>query len=152
MSQSRKYRGFATERVVAKYFSQWWEHASVGRGQGKDIYGMPHIDVEVKARTGFQPKQVLAQIKARTTKSGDLGFAVLRLNGQGEDAREYAAVIRLEDLTTLLLKAGYNRLPTDLKVIRCLKCGTQLIEGTECPTCQCMTTNAQSAIQPENMS
>ena len=149
-SQSRKYRGFTTERVVAKYFSQWWEHASVGRGQGKDIYGMPHIDVEVKARTGFQPKQVLAQIKARTSKSGDLGFAVLRLNGQGEDAREYAAVIRLEDLTTLLIKAGYNRLPATLKVIRCPKCGTQIIEETDCPTCLCMITNALSVTQQEN--
>jgi hypothetical protein len=26
-SQSRKYRGFSTERVVARYLSEWWPHA-----------------------------------------------------------------------------------------------------------------------------
>ncbi len=36
-SQSRKYRGFSTERVVAKYLSTWWPHADIGRGAGKDI-------------------------------------------------------------------------------------------------------------------
>jgi hypothetical protein len=36
-SQSRKYRGFSTERVVARYLSEWWPHADIGRGAGKDI-------------------------------------------------------------------------------------------------------------------
>ena len=138
-SQSRKYRGFATERVVADYLRQFWEFASVGRGKGKDIYGVPNLDIEVKARSGFMPKQVLAQIKARTSKSGDLGFAVLRLNGQGEDAREYAAIIRFEDLVNLLVKAGYTNMPPnvrELDPIRCNKCGDWMFEGMTCRTCK----------------
>jgi hypothetical protein len=138
-SQSRKYRGFATERVVADYLRQFWEFTSVGRGKGKDIYGVPNLDIEVKARSGFAPKQVLAQIKARTSKSGDLGFAVLRLNGQGEDAREYAAVIRFEDLVNLLIKAGYTNMPSNMREldpIRCNKCGDWMFEGMTCRTCK----------------
>ena len=145
-SQSRKYRGFATERIVAQYLQQWWEFASVGRGKGKDIYGVPNLDIEVKARTGFQPKQVLAQIKARTSLSGEMGFAVLRLNGQGEDAREYAAIIRLEDLLPLLqLKYGHiTSEPTEADIDRCTGCGSYMIQ--RCLTCQPMTTNAHDAI------
>jgi hypothetical protein len=137
-SQSRKYRGFATERIVANYLQQWWEFASVGRGKGKGILNVPNLDIEVKARTGFQPKQVLAQIKARTSISGDLGFAVLRLNGQGEDAREYAAIIRLEDLVNLLVKAGYPKLKQDVRELdieRCNQCGAYKFKDIDCYTC-----------------
>ena len=53
MSQnSRKHRGFRTERVVASYLSQWWENATVGRGYGRDILGVP-FDCEVKARAAL---------------------------------------------------------------------------------------------------
>ena len=137
-SQSRKYRGFATERIVANYLQQWWEFASVGRGKGKDILNVPNLDIEVKARTGFQPKQVLAQIKARTSKSGEIGFAVLRLNGQGEDAREYAAIIRFEDLVNLLVKAGYPQFKQnvrELDIERCNKCGAYQFKDINCTTC-----------------
>ena len=134
-SQARKYRGFATERVVAEYLGKHWPHASVGRGKGKDIQGVP-FDCEVKARSGFQPKAVLAQIKARTDKSGEVGFGVLRLNGQGEDAREYAAIIRLEDLLELLiLKYGHlDTEPTEADIDRCEACGSYMIR--KCLTCQ----------------
>jgi len=47
--QSRKHRGYATERLVASYLQQWWPSASVGRGQGKDCLNVP-FDIEVKAR------------------------------------------------------------------------------------------------------
>jgi hypothetical protein len=137
-SQSRKYRGFATERIVANYLQQWWEFASVGRGKGKDILNVPNLDIEVKARSGFMPKQVLAQIKARTSKSGEIGFAVLRLNGQGEDAREYAAIIRLEDLVNLLVKAGYPKLKQDVRELdieRCNQCGAYKFKDIDCYTC-----------------
>jgi len=75
--------------VVAQYLSTVWPFASVGRGNGKDIQSVP-FDCEVKARAGFQPKAVLEQIRKRTALSGELGFAVLRLNGQGENAAECA--------------------------------------------------------------
>ena len=140
-SQHRKYRGFATERLVADYLSSVWEFASVGRGKGKDIQNVP-FDCEVKARAGFQPKAVLSQIKARTAISGELGFAVLRLNGQGSDVRDYAAIIRFEDLLPLL-QLKYGRLdkePTDASIDRCDACGSYMIR--RCLTCQPMTTNA----------
>jgi hypothetical protein len=47
--------GFSTERVVARYLSEWWPHADIGRGAGKDITHVP-FDMEVKARSAFQPK------------------------------------------------------------------------------------------------
>ncbi len=78
-SQHRKYRGFATERLVADYLSSVWEFASVGRGKGKDIQNVP-FDCEVKARAGFQPKAVLSQIKARTAISGASLNSTLILN------------------------------------------------------------------------
>jgi len=145
MSQARKHRGFRTERIVAEYLSTHWQGATVGRGSGKDIVNVP-FDVEVKARTGFQPLAYLRQLKARTVISGELGFGVIRLNGQGEDAREYAAIIRLEDLLPLLvLKYGHlSSEPTEADIDRCKACGSYMIQ--RCLTCQPMTTNAHDAI------
>jgi hypothetical protein len=129
---------------VADYLGKVWPYASVGRGKGKDIQGVP-MDIEIKARSGFQPKQVLAQIKARTDKSGEVGFAILRLNGQGTNAGEYACVIRLEDLLPLLeLKYGHiETKPTEADIIRCDGCGSWMIG--ECKTCQPTITNAEDA-------
>jgi len=142
-SQHRKYRGFATERIVADYLALVWPYASVGRGKGKDIQSVP-FDCEVKARAGFQPKQVLEQIAKRTAVSGELGFAVLRLNGQGENAEDYACVIRLQDLLPLLeLRYGHlDKEPTDADMERC-SCGSWMIR--RCFTCQPTITNAEDA-------
>jgi hypothetical protein len=144
-SQARKHRGFRTERVVAQYLSTVWPHATVGRGSGKDILGVP-FDAEIKARAGFQPLAYLKQLKARTALSGELGFGVIRLNGQGEDAREYAAIIRLEDLLPLLiLKYGHlTSEPTEADIDRCTGCGSYMIQ--RCLTCQPTTTDAHNAI------
>ena len=144
-SQARKHRGFRTERVVAEYLSTWWTGACVGRGSGKDIVNVP-FDAEVKSRTGFQPLSYLRQLKARTDISGELGFGVLRLNGQGEDAAEYACIIRLADLLPLLiLKYGHlDKEPTDADIDRCSGCGSYMIR--KCLTCQPTTTDAQTAI------
>ena len=144
-SQARKHRGFRTERVVAEYLSTWWSGACVGRGSGKDIVNVP-FDVEVKARAGFQPLAYLKQLKARTSISGELGFGVIRLNGQGEDAAEYCAIIRLADLLPLLiLKYGHlNSEPTDADIDRCTSCGSYMIR--RCLTCQPMSTDASPAI------
>ena len=145
MANSRRARGFRTERVVSQYLSTVWPSANVGRGSGKDIVGVP-FDCEVKSRTGFQPLSYLRQLKARTDISGELGFGVLRLNGQGEDAAEYCAVIRLADLLPLLiLKYGHlDKEPTEADIDRCSGCGSYMIR--KCLTCQPMTTNAQDAI------
>jgi hypothetical protein len=144
-SQHRKHRGFRTERVVAEYLSTWWTGACVGRGSGKDIVNVP-FDCEVKSRSSFQPLSYLKQLKARTDKTGELGFGVLRLNGQGEDAAEYCAIIRLADLLPLLqLKYGHlDKEPTEADIDRCSGCGSYMIR--RCLTCQPTTTNAHDAI------
>ena len=145
MANHRRARGFRTERVVAQYLSTVWPSACVGRGSGKDIVNVP-FDCEVKARTGFQPLAYMKQLKARTQVSGDLGFGVLRLSGQGEDAAEYCAIIRLADLLPLLiLKYGHlDKEPTEADIDRCSGCGSYMIR--KCLTCQPMTTNASDAI------
>jgi hypothetical protein len=150
MTQHRKHRGFRTERVVAEYLSTWWSGACVGRGSGKDIVNVP-FDVEVKARAGFQPLAYLKQLKARTSSSGELGFGVIRLNGQGEDAAEYCAIIRLADLLPLLiLKYGHlDNEPTDADIDRCTGCGSYMIR--KCLTCQPMTTDAQTVISVKKL-
>jgi hypothetical protein len=145
MANSRRTRGFRTERVVSQYLSTVWPSANVGRGSGKDIVGVP-FDCEVKSRTGFQPLSYLRQLKARTDKSGELGFGVLRLNGQGEDAAEYCAIIRLADLLPLLiLKYGHlDKEPTEADIDRCSGCGSYMIR--KCLTCQPTITNAADVI------
>ena len=138
-SQHRKHRGYATERLVASYLQQWWPSASVGRGQGKDCLNVP-FDIEVKARNSLDIKGTLRQIKARTSKSGELGFACFRLNGQGEaSVEEFVCMLPLGDLVELLRKAGYDKLPPNIdweaSIERCNSCGTQKIKWWECKTC-----------------
>ncbi|CAB4149188.1 hypothetical protein UFOVP538_8 [uncultured Caudovirales phage] len=137
-SQSRKYRGFSTERVVAKYLSTWWPHADIGRGAGKDITHVPY-DMEVKARSAFQPKAWIDQVTKRAGKAGDLPIVVARLNGQGEKSPEdYLAFMRLGDLVDLLLKAGYGDLQDDVAKLepeRCNQCGSWKFKNCPCGTC-----------------
>ena len=137
MSQSRKHRGFRTERVVAEYLKRWWEGASVGRGSGRDILNVP-FDCEVKARTGLDVVGTLRQIEARTDESGLLGFAFFRLNGQGEKPEEYVAMLRLGDLVELLRAAGYEK-RTDIvkesQIRRCSQCGEWTINDP-CNWCE----------------
>jgi hypothetical protein len=137
MSQSRKHRGFRTERVVADYLRRWWEGAVVGRGSGRDILNVP-FDCEVKARTGLDVVGTLRQIEARTDESGLLGFASFRLNGQGEKAEEYVAMLRLGDLVELLRAAGYEKRTDIIKeseIRRCSQCGEWTINDP-CNWCE----------------
>ena len=144
-SQARKHRGFRTERVVAQYLSTVWSGATVGRGSGKDIVNVP-FDVEVKARAGFQPLAYMKQLKARTSVSGEIGIAVLRLNTQGENAEDYACVMRLGDLLPLLqLKYGHiTSEPTEADIDRCSACGSYMIR--KCLTCQPTTIDVLSVL------
>jgi len=137
MSQSRKHRGFRTERVVAEYLKRWWEGASVGRGSGRDILNVP-FDCEVKARTGLDIKGTLRQIESRTSESGLLGFACFRLNGQGEQPSDYVAMLRLGDLVQLLRDAGYEKrkdIVEDKDIKRCQQCGEWTINDP-CNWCE----------------
>jgi hypothetical protein len=137
MSQSRKHRGFRTERVVADYLRRFWEGAQVGRGSGRDILNVP-FDCEVKARTGLDVVGTLRQIETRTAESGLLGFACFRLNGQGEQAQDYVAMLRFGDLVELLLDAGYENRRDSVKdsdIRRCNQCGEWTINDP-CNWCE----------------
>jgi len=137
-SQSRKYRGYKTERVVAAYLQQWWPGASVGRGMGKDIVNMP-IDIEVKSRSQFSPMEWLRQVNKRTEKTGELSLVCVRMNGQGESSpEEYLAFLTFGDLVQLLLRAGYGDIQKDsvqLEPERCTLCGSWKLKEVPCRTC-----------------
>lgn len=136
-SQSRKHRGFRTERVVADYLQTWWHGATVGRGNGKDIVNIP-MDIEVKARTAFQPLEWLRQSRKRTEKNGELNIVVCRMNGQGEDAAEYLSFLKFSDLVQLLIKAGYTDFQADtdkLEPVYCT-CGNTIMKGSPCHVCE----------------
>ena len=136
-SQHRKHRGFKTERVIATYLQQWWPGAAVGRGNGKDIVNIP-IDLEVKARSTFQPLEYLRQSRKRTEKTGELSAVVCRMNGQGEDAAEYLAFLPFSDFVALLIKAGYTDFQADtdkLEPSYC-KCGNTIMKGSPCHICE----------------
>ena len=138
--QSRKHRGYATERIVANYLQQWWHAASVGRGQGKDIQGVP-FDIEIKSRNSLDISGTLRQIKARTAKTGELGFACIRLNGQGEaSVGNFVCMLTLSDLVQLLRKAGYTKIPADIDwekaLVRCDNCGNWKVKHWSCKACE----------------
>jgi hypothetical protein len=135
MTRSRKDRGFRTERVVAAYLSQWWRNASIGRGAGKDIHNVP-FDIEVKARSDFQPLAWLKQVEKRT-QGKELSAVVCRMNGQGEDASQYLAFMRFQDLIQLLLPiyADINKDSVELEPERCNQCGSWKIKEVPCRTC-----------------
>jgi hypothetical protein len=123
--------------VVAAYLSTWWRSAGVGRGAGKDITNVP-FDVEVKARSAFQPLEWLRQATKRADGK-ELPFVVCRMNGQGEDASEYLAFMRFGDLVQLLLAAGYGDIQTDtdkLEPERCAQCGSWKLVDVPCRTCK----------------
>ena len=136
-SQSRKHRGFRTERVVAQYLSQWWRCASIGSGFGKDIHNVP-FDIEVKARADFKPQEWLRQVIKRSDRK-ELSAVVVRCNGMGEDASQYLAFMRFDDLVQLLLRAGYGDIQQDsvqLEPERCAICGSWKLKDVPCRTCQ----------------
>jgi hypothetical protein len=137
MTQSRKHRGLRTERVVAAYLSQWWRSASVGRGSGKDIHNVP-FDIEVKARSKLDLLAFIKQVEKRA-QGKELSAVVCRLNGQGEDASQYLAFMRFQDLVDLMLKAGYGDIQTDsvqLEPERCAQCGSWKLVNVPCRTCK----------------
>jgi hypothetical protein len=142
MTRHRKDRGLRTERVVAAYLSTWWRSAGVGRGAGKDITNVP-FDIEVKARSAFQPLEWLRQASKRADGK-ELPIVCCRMNGQGEDASEYLAFMRFADLVQLLLAAGYGDIQTDtdkLEPERCTLCGSWKLKDVPCRTCE-KATNA----------
>lgn len=102
MTQARKHRGYATQRLAADYLRRWWPNATpVGAGRtGSDVTGVP-FDIEVKARTRLDLAGLMRQLRDR--QGGVVGFGLLRLNGQGPAAiDDWPCVIRFADLAHLL--------------------------------------------------
>jgi hypothetical protein len=97
-TQSRKHRGYRTQRLVAEYLSYKFPHCySVGAGEaGKDIRNTPRYSVEVKGRRGFNPLAALKQARANA-EEGDKPVAILRMDGQGEDVGEWLIVMQVKD-------------------------------------------------------
>jgi hypothetical protein len=140
MSQSRKHRGYKSERSIAIYLQQWWQGASVQRGNGKDIINVP-FNCEVKSRSTFAPKEWLRQAAKQAAASNELPFVVARMNGQGDSQEavpEYLAFMRFGDLVQLLLRAGYGDIQQDsvqLEPERCAQCGSWKLVDVKCRTC-----------------
>lgn len=111
MTEHRKHRGYASQRIVADWFAvNGWPFAEpVGAGRdGSDVTGMPGLDVEVKARRGLDLPALLRQLDERAQLER-LGFGVLRLDGQGPASiAGWPVVLRLDDFTALLRAAGYG--------------------------------------------
>ena len=109
-SQSRKHRGYATQKVFAEYMRDIFPYAEpTGAGrQGADILGTPRVSFELKARSGFDPKSALKQAH-EAAGLGDLPVAVLRMNGQGPaTVGEWVVCMRVDTLKELLKEAGYG--------------------------------------------
>ena len=108
----------------------------MGRGAGKDVLNVP-FDIEVKARSSFQPLAFLKQSEARA-KGKEKSIVVCRMNGQGEQVENYLAFMRFSELVDLLLMAGYGDIQKDsveLEPERCAQCGSWKLMGVPCRSC-----------------
>ena len=119
-AESRKHRGYKTQRNVALFLQRWFSHAtSAGAGsQGSDVIHVP-FDIEVKARDRVSLTEILAQLKARD--KGATGLIVLRMNGQGDDASQYLAIMKLGDM---------------MEAISRCKCGSWKASDIQCQVCK----------------
>lgn len=136
MANHRKHRGYRTQKVIAEYLKQWWQHAdTAGAGrQGEDILNLPSLSIEVKARSDFQPLAWIKQAEANSNHK--LPLVIMRCNGQGEDVGKYLMFGRVEDLVPILYQAAPSN-----TVERCV-CGSWRLEGKDCTVCRFMNTNA----------
>lgn len=112
MTQSRKHRGMATQRIVASYLQSngfpWALSTGAGRA-GSDITGTIGLAIEVKARAGFDP---MAWVRQAASNEG-LPLVMFRPNGMGEQSvAEWPCIVRMADLVTLLRAAGYGSQPS----------------------------------------
>lgn len=110
-SQSRKARGYRSQKVVAEWFQRhgWPFAESTGAGRsGSDLTGMPGLAAEIKARSDLQP---LAWLKQAEANAG-LPFVIFRPNGMGEQSvGQWGVLVRLEVFTDLLRSAGFGDPP-----------------------------------------
>jgi len=111
MTQHRKHRGYASQRIVANYLQghgfPYAEPVGAGR-DGSDVTGVPGLDIEIKARRGFNPAAAMRQ-QAERAEDTLLPFSVLRLDGQGPASIEdWPVVMRLGAFVEVLRDAGWG--------------------------------------------
>ena len=116
MSQHRKHRGYASQKIVARYLEEhgfpFAESTGAGRA-GTDVTGTPGIDWEVKARRGLVISELMKQLNDRA-EVGSLGIGVIRPDGMGEASiATWPAILCLADLVALLRAAGYGLPPEE---------------------------------------
>ena len=114
-SQTRKFRGYRTQLVVAQWFQAhgfpFAESTGAGRS-GVDVTGMPGLAPEVKARNDFNLTGFLKQ--AVSNRGDGLPFVVVRPNGYGETrVGDWGVVMTLADFTELVRDAGHGE-PVDI--------------------------------------
>lgn len=114
-AQSRKHRGYATQRALA---ARWRANGLApyakppGAGEaGADVLdGPPGVTVEIKARTTVTLPAALATTGARSP--GDLPILVWRHDGQGEAAiDQWTVTMSLVDWEFLYRRAYGDLLP-----------------------------------------
>ena len=111
MSQHRKHRGYASQKIVARYLEEngfpFAESTGAGRA-GTDVTGTPGIDWEVKARRGLVISQLMKQLNDRA-EVGSLGIGVIRPDGMGEaSVGRWPVVLCFDDFIALARAAGYG--------------------------------------------
>jgi hypothetical protein len=111
MSQHRKHRGYASQKIVAEYLAAhgfpYAESTGAGR-TGTDITGTPGLDWEVKARRNLNLTGLIHQMRERS-RDGVPSIAVVRPDGTGPATiADWPAVLPLSDLCDLLRDAGYG--------------------------------------------
>ena len=115
-SQSRKHRGYRTQRVAAEHLAAngfpHAEHVGAGRA-GSDITGCVGIDWEVKARRNLDLPALMRQLDERA-QDGVLGLGLIRPDGMGEaSVGRWPVVLCFDDAIALLRAAGYGRPPEE---------------------------------------
>lgn len=101
MTQSRKHRGYATQRIVAERLRTMWPHCNVNPdNHGNDLIETPGYGVEIKARSGLD---LPAWMRQAARNAGDATpLLVVRLNGQGPTTiDDWPVVMRLADFIDL---------------------------------------------------
>lgn len=112
MSQSRKHRGYESQRIVADFLQAngfpYAEPTGAGR-QGRDILGVPGLDIEIKARHRLDLPGTIAQLRERE-QPNLLPLAILRPDGYGPARiHDWPAILPLSTAVWLLREAGYGR-------------------------------------------
>lgn len=109
-AQSRKHRGYATQRLIAK---RWKENGMapyavpVGAGEsGEDILNPPKgLVIEVKARDTVSLQAALKQ--AIKSNPNAIPWIIWRHNGQGEsNMDDWTVTMRLKDAESLWRNSG----------------------------------------------